>query len=48
MHKPLKARFTDVINAVADGKGFRLSAKNQRLQQQEKLVRSAQPLPKKP
>jgi len=28
MHKPLKGSFTDIINAVADGKGVKVQAKN--------------------
>jgi len=48
MHKPLKASFTEVISAVADGKGFRLSAKDRRRQEQEKFIRASEQSPKKP
>jgi len=27
MHKPIKGTFTEIINAVADGKGVKLEAK---------------------
>jgi hypothetical protein len=46
MHKPLRASFTEVINAVADGKGFKLSAKDQKRQQQN-VVQASQPKPTK-
>ena len=47
MHKPLKGSFTEIINAVADGRGVRLSAKTRALQKGT-LRASLPPAPKKP
>ncbi len=48
MHKPLKGSFTDIINAVADGKGVKIQARNAALSK-DRMVRSSEPpQPKKP
>ena len=46
MHKPLKGSFTDIINAVADGRGVKLQARNAS-PPKERMVRSSKP-PKPP
>lgn len=46
MHKPLKGSFTDIINAVADGKGVKIQARNAKPSQN--IVKASQPTPKKP
>jgi len=47
MHKPIKASFTDIINAAADGRGVRVSAKDKALQ--KTIVQAVKPeLPKMP
>lgn len=45
MHKPLKGSFTDIINAVADGKGVRVQAKN--MTRSKDIVKASEP-PKPP
>jgi hypothetical protein len=47
MHKPIKGGFTEIINAVADGKGVKLQARNQ--VRPKNIVRASEPpTPKKP
>jgi hypothetical protein len=46
IHPPIKASFTDIINAVADGKGVKIQARNAKPSQN--LVKASQPPPKKP
>jgi hypothetical protein len=46
IHPPIKASFTDIINAVADGKGVKLQARN--ASRQKNIVKASQPTPKKP
>jgi hypothetical protein len=43
MHKPLKFTFTEVINAVADGRGIKPVPKSR----QKDIVRASEPTPKK-
>ena len=47
IHKPIKASFTDIINAVADGKGVKLLARNA-IQPKGNIVKASSPTPKKP
>jgi hypothetical protein len=44
MHKPLKGDFTQIINAIADGKGVKLDA---RKMTRSKDIVKASPPPKK-
>jgi len=46
MHKPLKGSFTDIINAIADGKGVKIQARNA-AQSKDRMIRSAEPNPPK-
>ena len=46
MHKPINAKFGTIINAVADGGGVGVSAKDRALQQQNQ--RTVKPEPPKP
>lgn len=46
IHKPLKGTFTDIINAVADGKGVKLQAKKA-TRSKDNVVKASEP-PKKP
>ena len=48
MHKPLKFTFTEVINAVADGKGVELQARKARAKESRGVKKSGAPNPKKP
>jgi hypothetical protein len=45
MHKPLKGNFTDIINAVTDGKGVKIQAKN--MTRSKNIVKASEP-PKQP
>jgi hypothetical protein len=45
MHKPLKGGFTNIINAVADGKGVKLEAK--KMTRSNDIVRASQQSPPK-
>jgi hypothetical protein len=45
MHKPLKGSFTEIINAVADGKGIKIQARN--ASHPKNIVKASQPTPKK-
>ena len=44
MHKPLKGSFTQIINAVADGKGVKTQAKDKALRKNP--VQASEPTPK--
>jgi hypothetical protein len=46
MHKPLKGGFTDIINAIADGKGVKAQAKG--ASHLKNIVKASEPQPKKP
>jgi hypothetical protein len=46
MHKPLKGDFTQVINAIADGKGVKLQARAA-TPPTDKIVRASQATPPK-
>ena len=50
MHKPLKGTFTDIINAVADGRGVKLQARN--ASRPKNIVKASEPhkppMPPKP
>jgi hypothetical protein len=47
IHPPIKAGFTDIINAVADGKGVKpLQAKN--ASRPKNIVKVSEPTPKNP
>ena len=41
MHKPIKAKFGDIINAVADGGGMRMLDKDKKLRQN--IVKASEP-----
>jgi hypothetical protein len=45
IHKPLKGSFTDIINAVADGKGVKIQATG--ASRPKNIVKASQPTPKK-
>jgi hypothetical protein len=45
MHKPLKGDFTQIINAIADGKGVKLQASN--ASRPKNIVKASEPPPKK-
>jgi hypothetical protein len=47
MHKPLKGNFTDIINAIADGRGLKPPPKPLP-RSQDNIVRASEPPPKKP
>jgi len=44
MHKPIKASFIQVVNAVADGKGVKVQAKDKALRRN--LIQASKPPPK--
>jgi hypothetical protein len=44
MHKPLKGDFSQIINAIADGKGVKLQARN--AARSKSIVKASEP-PKK-
>jgi len=44
MHKPLKGNFTDIINAVADGRGVKVQAKDKALR--KNLIQASESPPK--
>jgi hypothetical protein len=44
MHKPLKGDFSQIINAIADGKGVKLQARN--TSRPKNIVKASEP-PKK-
>ncbi len=46
MHKPLKGDFSQIINAIADGKGVKPSAEN-RMTRSKEIVKPTEPPPKK-
>jgi hypothetical protein len=46
MHKPLKGGFTQIINAIADGKGVELQARNAS-RPKGNAAQSPKPLPPK-
>jgi hypothetical protein len=46
IHPPIKGSFTDIINAVADGKGVKIQAKN--ASRPKNIVKASEPPPKKP
>jgi hypothetical protein len=46
MHKPLKGDFTQVINAIADGRGVKLQARAV-TPSTDKIVRASAPTPPK-
>jgi hypothetical protein len=46
MHKPLKGNFSQIINAIADGKGVKLEAKRM-TRSKENIGRASEPPPKK-
>jgi len=47
IHPPIKGSFTEIINAVADGKGVKLQARN--ASRPKNIVRASEPpTPKKP
>ena len=46
MHKPLKGSFTEIVNAVADGKGVKIQAKN--MTRSKNIVKASEQPPKKP
>ena len=46
IHKPLKGSFTDIINAVADGKGVKIQARN--ASRPKNPVKASEPPQKKP
>lgn len=48
MHKPLKGDFTQIINAIADGKGVKLQARNAASPKGNILKASVPTPPKKP
>jgi len=41
MHKPMKGSFTQIINAVADGKGVKLQGQN--AAQPKDIVKASEP-----
>jgi len=45
MHKPLKGDFTQIINAIADGKGVKLEARN--AARSKNIVKTTEQSPKK-
>lgn len=45
MHKPLKGTFTEIINAVADGKGVKSAPRN--LTRQKNIVKASEQTPPK-
>lgn len=45
MHKPLKGNFMDIINAVADGRGVKVQAKDKALRKYP--IQASEPPPKK-
>ncbi|MGD1087898.1 MAG: hypothetical protein ABR955_04125 [Verrucomicrobiota bacterium] len=47
MHKPLKGDFTQIINAIADGKGVKQSPQANRMTRSSESVKSANQPPKK-
>jgi hypothetical protein len=47
IHKPIKGSFTDIINAVADGRGVKIQARN--VSRPKNIVKASEPSsPKKP
>ena len=47
MHKPINGSFTDIINAVADGRGVKIQARN--TSRPKNIVKASEPpAPKKP
>jgi len=46
IHPPIKASFTEIINAVADGKGVKIRARN--ASRPKNLVKASEQPPKKP
>jgi hypothetical protein len=46
IHPPIKASFTDIINAVADGRGVKIQARS--ASRPKNTVKASEPPPKKP
>jgi hypothetical protein len=46
IHPPIKASFTDIINAVADGRGVKIQARS--ASRPKNIMKASEPPPKKP
>ena len=48
LHKPIKGNFTDIINAIADGRGVKSKPTTGILANRKQPIRASEPPPKKP